>query len=683
MPNQDDVYFAASKKEDIGQALQAKIEDELHTNVRGAQYSRAMAHYYSDEGGPTGITRGGEQGELAEMVIPKAKSLAKAVCGIVTGPKMTWKPMAANGSVGARKATTVASNLLEFYWKRRHLNRKVYQQVETAFAFSEGQEFLEFDETIGPPLGIDNGRLIHEGDIVIHNVLPWDVVRDASYSSWDDCEWTITTLYKNRWNLVGIHEADILGEPAREKILAASKKSRWLDVRRDSTHNTDIIPVHYFHHRPSPALPAGRETVFLNADCVLVDRPLPYDEVPIYRLAPDEKLGTPYGYTPWWDTFSIQELMDGLETSVATNQLTLGTQSIAMEIGTQTPADHAHGMKVFYYKPGGRPPEAIQLTRSPPEVFAHIKQKSQDQMQLVGLNDVYRGQAPGSDMNAQAFALLASMAIQANSPFQSATVDAVARLGYGLLKILEKRVSQERKIAITGKHSKHLYSTLRYTGQDLKPIDEVQVDIGNPMEQTAAGRMQMMDLYGQRGMLKTPDDIQQVADTGRLESATDDIRDELLLIAQENEALANGDNPPVHVYDDHIKHCAKNVSPIRNPDGRNDPKVVAAVQAHWDEHYRLYWGLPADPMTGMPADPRLDPQYPVRSRILLGQQPPPMEAMPPPTEGGPPPGDAGPPPPGGPLPPPGQDPMAALEMPTNPMNGQPFSPTAGPLGPTS
>lgn len=681
MASPDDVYFAAQTKEEIGQALANKLEGALGDSLRAAQYSKAYAHYYAVDGTTSGITRGGAEGELAEIRINKARALAKAVCGIVTGPKMTWRPQAPNGSHGARTATTVAMNLLEFYWKRRYLNRAVFQWVETSFAFSEGFVFPEWDVTRGPVVAVspDGDGLIREGDLTFHNVLPWDVVREDGYKRWEDSQWSIVTLYKNKYDLVGLYETDITGEPAKEKILAAQKKSRWMEVRRASDGKSDVIPVHYFFHAPSPALPVGRETVFLNAECILKDEPLVYDEVPVYRLAADEQLDTCYGYTSWWDCLSTQELMDGLETAIATNQLTLSTQSIAMPIGTQTPPDHAHGMKVFYYPPNSPAPTPLQLTKSPPEVFGHLKAKAADQQQLVGLNDVFRGQPDTAQMNAQAFAILASMAIQANSPFQTATVDAVGRLGTGVLKILQKRVSRERKVAITGKNSRNLFSSLRYTGEDLKPIDAVYVEIGSAMEQTPAGRFQLAQMHMSiPGVVRTPDELQQVMDTGRLEPATQAARDELLLIASENERLADGESPPVHTYDNHLLHGKEHVSPLMNPDGRDDPRVVEAVQAHWDEHYRLYWGLPPG------TDPVMDPQYIVRKPILLGQQPPPTEGPPPP--GGAPMGPGGPPPGASPSammgpPPPGPESLGPGAMPQNPMNGQPFSPTGGPLPP--
>ena len=177
----------------------------------------------------------------------------------------------------------------------------------------------------------------------------------------------------------------------------------------------------------------------------------------------------------------------------------------------------------------------------------------------------------------------------------------------------------------------------------------VYVEVGSALEQTAAGRLQLLQLYQEAGAAKSPEDIQQVVETGRLEQAMNVQRDEDLFIAWENDEILAGRTPIAHVTDDHLKHAAKHRVTILTPAARQNPAVVEADTQHFLMHYREFWGMPE----GM--DPRSDPQFFDRMRVLLGQQAP---------------GAIGPPPMGGPAAGGAPSPVQG-ESPDGPPNGAP------------
>jgi hypothetical protein len=49
--------------------------------------------------------------------------------------------------------------------------------------------------------------------------------------------------------------------------------------------------------------------VFLDSDAVLMDIPLPYREIPIFRISAGEFMGTPYGYSPMFDVFPFRKVL--------------------------------------------------------------------------------------------------------------------------------------------------------------------------------------------------------------------------------------------------------------------------------------------------------------------------------------------------------------------------------------
>lgn len=688
-------YFAAKSRVEIGEALVARLQgwakDGAHDNRE--EYANAYRHYYGKDNGwgiTTGVTRGGAEGELAVIRINRSRALASALLSIIVGPKLSWRPTARNSDSGAAKATSLAINLLEDWWKEQKMNRTAFTGVEQAIGFSQTFVFKEWDPHAGPPLGPNGDRMERQGDIVLRNVLPWDHFVDPQLKSYKDVQGRFLRIYKNRFDLakqvtrladgrMGDEAADAILSCRGTSVLGAEEDGKGRGLGEDS----DIVPVWYFFHAPSPALPMGRETIFLSADVVLKDGRLSYgdkpSDVPVYRLAASEMFDSPHAWTSFWDTLGAQELTDGIETSLASIITNLGNTIVGYEKGSDVePTQLAKSFSSWQYMPGGKPPAPIQMAVFPPDALEYKQSVIQDQRQLMGLNDVALGQPDTAQMNAQAFAVLASMAVQQANPFQSAYIDWLSAIGSGILKDLRHRATRERQLKITGKASAHLYSEQSYTGKDLAAIDAVHIDIGNPLEQTPGGRMQILEkLMAIPGVVTNGEQIQQVLETGRLDVATRGMRDELQLISAEYEALSQGEVPPVHTFQNHPLHYRENASPLHNPEAMKNPAVVNAVQTHLDAHYLEYFGL----------EPGMDPLRLPRQRFLLGQGPEPLMAPPMPGQeqgtggAGPVGGEAGPDITAGPEMP-APNPAAAAPappMPVNPVSGQQFDNQTGGL----
>ncbi len=670
-------YFAATDSKGIGEALVKRLETVCKDTSRDgtAEYENAYRHYYGQDSGfgmTTGVTRAGEFGELAQLRVNKARALAKAFCAIITGPKNTWRPQARNGDANAAKATTLSINLMDDEWKKRGLNRHYLIFVEQAIVFSQAYSFARWNRGMGPPLMPNGQNLIMQGDIEHHNILPWDRKVDPSLKSADSSQWEYVRLYENRWDLAKLYTklADGReGTVAEDAILAASesKEVRDFDVSGRCDDDSDLVPVWYFFHKPSPALPLGREVVFINSQTVLQNSRLTYDGSPIIRLAADEKFDTPNAWSPYWDTLASQEIMDGIETTLATILTTMGNPVIAVEKGgDQKPDDLASGFRTWTYAKGGNKPDVMQHAVFPEKALDYLDMQTSSQRSMMGLNDVALGQPESAQMNAQAFAVLASMATQQAAPFMQRCIEALGKIGSSVLHTRMTRTSKPRMLQVTGQSSKHLYSELEYVGSDLKPVNGVVVEIGNPSEQSAAGRGILFDkLMTIPGAITSPEQGIQVLETGKLDPAVRGTRDELQLIASEYEMLSRGEAPPVHAVQNHPLHYRENAAALHNLDALKNLGVIQAVQQHLDAHYLEQFGV----------EPSADPMRLERTRFLLGHGPEPMP-MAPPMPGGP--AGAPPPPDGAPADvmaaPHGSPELAAMpEMPPNPMTGQPFN----------
>lgn len=692
-------YFAAAAHEDIGKKLVARLERLLRVADNEAphdgrdRWATAYHQYYGEElewGVTWAMSRRGEQGELAAIRINRARAYAKAFVALVTAAKPAWRPRAKTGDAGAAAATSIARALLEDFWTRRGMDRLHLKAVEMATVLARCAYFVEWDVALGEPLApTEGGGMEMTGDVAVHVLPPWDFWTDPSLKDVRQANWWFAVVYKNRFDLAKMHPRLVdkrEGDAARDAILGARGSDELDASKRCRDDESELVPVWHFFHKPTPALPKGRQVIFLAADVVLKDADLTdtYAELPVYPLLADSKIDTPEGWTSFFDTLAAQELQDATETTLATILTTYGNPSIAAPKGSGFKGDElAKGFRLLEYPVGSEPPSVIQLAQFPKDALEYKAQLAEDQRQLMGLNDVALGQPQSAQMNAQAFAVLAAMAVQQATPFQTAAYGVLEDVGLGILKTLERNVTEERELKMTGVSSEALYTVQKYSGSTLEPVDGVEVKIGNPLEQTPAGRMSILEtLRNIPGLVQTAEQVYQVMETGRLDAQLRGVRDEQNLIQAEYEMLQRGERPTVIVTQNHLLHFRENAAVGHNPEVLNNPQLVAVLTEHLDEHYLNHWGVPRE------GDPLALP----RMRFMLGTGPEPMPAAPPMpgapgeapmgAEGMPPPGPEGEAPSapealGGPTQPPLPVPMP--EMPPNPLTGAPFDAATGGL----
>lgn len=674
-----------------------KFADLKIVNGVNSKHARAYQYYFGMD--PSGVhatsqvLRGGDQGELAEIRVNHARPLVNTLLNLIVAPKLVWSPKATNIDYESLRECDVAAAVLEYYWKEKSVSRYAVRALEEALVFSEGFVLVEWRDDAGevyaaelpeetapipPSEAVIEGELVppgpalpavpeipwgeakpvKTGDLLFHNVPAWDVIRDTSKQSYDELDWVMVRRWINKYDLAAQYP------DKAEQIHHAPAELKDGDKNatgRDGLADTDDIPVYFFWHKVTPACPQGREAVVLGNGVTLHVADMEYGEIPLYRVSAGELFGTPFGYTPFLDILGIQELMDSLHTAVASNQSTFATQCIAMPDGSEIQPDHmAGGMKVIYYPPDGKPPEALQLTKSPPEVFGYLDSLKKHQELVFGLNSVVRGEAQSGEMSGSALALLQSQALQQSSVTQSNWLRMVESIGSCVIELFRKRATMPLKIALAGKTNASLTAEQEIGKDSFTRIRRVHVDIGNPLSQTSAGRGEIAKDMMNLGLVQTPEQYQEVLLTGRLEMMTQGMHHELLLIRGENEQLAAGEIPPVIDTDNHLLHGQEHKAVLANPQVRKNPKLVQAVLMHLQEHQ----------VALMTTDPGL--------LMLVGLQPPaPMGAPP----GGPE-GEAGP---GAPPQMPGNPNAGSApqmpEPPTNPASGQKWNPVDGGASP--
>lgn len=612
-----DKYFAAEN--DVTKTvsvLKRKADDWFNglENFRYLEKIRKSWHsyhgnFYEDS---HSINFGGERGELTNIAVNHYRNIAENIKTMVTASRPSFQAKAINTDLQSQDQTYLANGLLEYYMRDKRLEVYLKRAAEYAIVMGSGFIKMEWNATSGRiydyiepvPVEDENGEMnmpidpitgeeskgypIYEGDVEFKNLSPFDVVFDGTKETYQEHDWVLTRTFKNKFDLAAKYPE------SSEKILALKSKSELSKymVSVASFDETSDVPVYEFYHKRTESMPNGRYVLYLDEDLVLFDSPMPYRKLPVYRISPADVLGTPYGYTSMFDLLPLQDAVNSLYSVVLTNQNSFGVQSILNPKGNDVRINQLDGgMNFIEYNPivgGGASgkPEALNLTKTPPEIFNYIQMLEKGMETVSGINSVVRGNPEASLKSGNALALIQSQALQFVSGLQQSYIMLIEDIGTGLIQLLQDFASVPRIAEISGKTNR---SKMReFKGSDLSSINRVVVDVGNALAQTAAGRTQMADNLIQMGLITTPEDYLSVIATGRLDVMTEDSVNQNLLIKAENERLVDATSDVIATWlDKHSLHIRHHMGIIADPDIRLDVELVQRVMSHIQEHINL------------------------------------------------------------------------------------------------
>lgn len=638
-----DQYFAASDADELVAYLDAKSKywyNSLKSNSYIEKIKRSILFYHGNfYGADHQVSFGGESGETVNLAVNHYRNIGQNILTMVTATRPSFQAKAVNTDLKSQIQTNLANGLLEYYLRDKRLeidlkkaveyaivlgtgyikmewNRtagKIYDVVEPEYQTSVdefGEEQIELDQN-GEPIILTEGYPIYEGDVEFTVMSPFDVVFDSTKES-PKQDWQVCRTWKNKYDL-----AEKFPEFAEEiKGLRTKSDEEGKYFTLTPYDETVDVAVYEFFHRPTESLPRGRYVMYLSTDIVLIDTVMPYRKLPVFRIAPADIIGTPYGYTPMFDLIPIQESVNSLYSTILTNQHTFGIQNIVAERDSGvTYSELAGGLNLIEVNPGSAPPSALNLTQTPAEVFNFLQMLERSMEMISGINSVVRGN-PDPKQNLRsgnALALIQSQALQYISGLQQAYIQLIEDVGTNLIFLLQDFASVPRIAEIAGK-SNATYMK-EFTGQNLKSISRVVVDAGNALAQSVAGRVEMAAQLMQMGAIKTPEEYISVINTGKLETMTESQNKQLLLIRAENERLIENSGPVMAVLtDDHNLHIREHQAVLADPDLRMNPELVERALAHLQEHINIL------------SDPNV-----ANILMQLGQQPiqPPMPPAPP------------------------------------------------------
>lgn len=661
-----DIYFAADEAEKCTNKLQEKCDIWFNTMIENRYIEKVKRSWNAYYGlyfqNDDSIGFSGEQGELVELAINHYRSIAEVQLNLITSNRPAFAARSTNTDSKSQIQTTLANGLLEYYLREKRLEKYLKNAVESAIVMGSGYVKMEWNATAGEifdyidptpryknnstqledgtyvdsegnealPLMDQEGRLIDEngrvlkpypiyqGDVKFTNLSPLDVVFDSTKENAEEHDWVVCRSFKNKYDLAAKFPM------FADKILSQRTKSEYLKnkIYLSPIDETVDIPMYEFFHRKTESMPEGRYILYVDTDVILMDSPIPYSTLPLYRISPSDIMGTPYGYTTMFALLPIQDAVNTLYSTALTNQNAHGVQNILNPMGNGvTPTHLENGMNFIQYNANVGKPEALNLTATPAEIFNFMQMLEKAMETISGINSVARGN-PDKNLSGTALALIQSQALSFISGLQHSYIQLLEDVGTGLIKLLQDFAEVPRVAEIVGISNRS--KVKEFKNEDINSISRVVVDVGNALSTTTAGRIQMADNLIQMGLIKSPDQYFAVMNTGRLDVMTQSANDQLILIQTENEVLLNGQNDIIVIdTDDHALHVREHRAILNDANRRlNDPEFLQRTLVHIQEHIDALRSVDPDLLAVLNQQP-LGPQggSPVSPENAGSQQP--------------------------------------------------------------
>lgn len=628
----DERYWALETGDKLSEKLRFQIHryfEACDSSGRSELWRRSTKLYYGLDatGGwnnSSAVTYGGEQGELVLLRVNHYRSLIQSVHTLVTGSRPALQARAGSDDYETMERTLFAQSLLEFYFKKRRIEDTLRKAANYSLYLGEGWVYLGWDTTRGRLFDADpdTGRRYYEGDAISIPLRPIDVIRDPGREGIgdEDHDWVIVRRQLSRWDLIEQfpdfedHLRQLKG--SEEYGIGASNYRGYQHVQTN-----DYLDVFEFHHKRTYAAPNGRYALMVG-DKVLVSGDLPYKELPVFPMFPDQEEGTPFGYSPIFDLMAPQEAYDSVISTIVSAHDATGVPNVWTRKGDQLNVKDLSG--ALRHIQSDEPPQVVQITSISQHSYQIEQLMNSIMERLSGINSVVRGDPAGNLKSGASMALVHSQAIQYNSGIHGAYARLAERVGTGLLEMLQLNVKTERVAEIAGEHTAAVSRT--WSGDDLEGVSRVVVELANPLLQTSQGRKQLADEWAERGWLKGPEQYAQVLTSGRAEPIYRKDRDELRLVEAENERLRKGDSRiQAMVTDHHLIHIREHTCVLSDPDIRFNEEIAGPALAHIQQHIDLLQNTNPVVLQAVGIDPQM-------IQALL--PPPPMEPVPGPVDPG-------------------------------------------------
>lgn len=631
-------YFATLEGDELALALGEKV-DQYQSFVRDVglyalwaksyqtHYGMGVDGYSSHE-----VRRKGKQGQYSALVLNHFRNLVTHYLTLATAQRMAMEPQASNTDWKSEMQVRIARGVLDFYM-RAHMEQSMLDAVEYGAVLGEGWVEQAWNVMLGEATlpGVDGdaaeGDTMRTGDLESRPLMPMDVIRDPGAKTAHQLPWIITRHWMSKWDLIAQFpemKEKILAVKSGKRETEASLENLYLQSAAMREAESDQIAVYRFWHERRPAVPNGRQALFLDDSTLLYADALVYSEIPVRRVAPDTIIGTSFGYSPAWDLLAPQEAVNALESIALTNYRAHGVGIILAPKGSDvTPQHVSTGLAFVKYTPGLPEPKLLSFMQ-PQDGIHNGSNRLVGQMEtIIGVNSVVRGNPEASLKSGSALALVQAQAVQFASKFQGNIVRFQEKVGKDTVLIFQLFATEPIRFEVTGEDG--VQDVKEFTGEDIAMVGGVEVDAGNPLAKTLAGRVQVAENLVNLKLITDPMQYIRVLETGNLEPMTAAESRQRSLVKEENERLARVDflkdefgrpmpeldemtgrpkldgrgraqlaldrsqMPIALVTDNPRLHVQEHMAVLSSTRARRNPAFRRAVLEHIREHHDVYW----------------------------------------------------------------------------------------------
>ena len=549
-------------------------------------------YYYTANTTAGYVTTSGDHLEYSKLMVSDFRNLLQHQLLLTTSNRPAWDCKAINNDYKSKTQTILGNALLDYYLKEDGIEDLLVAAVEKSLYSGEGFIEVAWNIDKGKEITDDKGNSVRTGNIDLNNFSTLEVIRDVLVEKFEKNNWVILRKEANRYDLASAfpdYEDQILNLPSVYESLQSYNIPPYKNRGQLNIVGSDQVIVWTLYHKRTPSCPDGRLVEFTeDTSFVLTDVPLPYEEIPVHRVAASNWNGTCFGYSIAFDLAPIQEAENVMYSTALTNNKTFGVQVISVEAGTNYSANQfGDGLSVIERPQGTQPPQGLNLTASAPELYNFLNQLQQKQEVISGVNSVVRGDPTGAlrGNSGAALALVQSQSVQFMNGLVASYNQLLENVGNSMIKRLQKFAQLPILAEIVGKNNKTLLQ--EFTSDDISLINRVQVQAANPITKTLAGKINLADTLLQSGIIKTSDDYLMVLQTGNLQPMVHAETSELLLIADENEKISSGEVPPALYSDNHVLHIREHNSVGSSNEARANPQIMEALLAHCQQHIEL------------------------------------------------------------------------------------------------
>jgi len=596
-------YWAAMAPKEAASEICDRVAmyfKDLQANGRALLWQRTFNAYYGlDEQGSyhksSAVAFGGQQGEVSLAKVNSFRSLMQHVLIMSTAERAAFTAHCAVYDAEAIAQQALAEDVTEYELRHKGIEKKVDLGFEASLIFDEGyiaafwdpsageqygyqmdeQGQPMIDEKIGQPMPLYSGAIDFRW--YMPNAMPKDI-----YSEGGETSWYAPLDWVNRYDLVAKYPelSDyIMGLKTRDGYSYGSPLST------SNVGESDQVAVYSFMHKKTPALPNGRFMIMSDPDTIYFDGPLPTPEMYVYRMAPSEMLSTSHGYTNAYDLLSLTQMRDSIVSTVMTNIDAHGLQNIIAPDNCALEAQDLGGGKQWlkYNEGAGGKPELLNLLDIPDAMIKFYELLGTEEQNISGINSAARGTPEYSNMSGSALALLADKAVSFNRGAERTRFEAISWAGNTILKLYKQFASAPQVMKIVGPNND--FSVKEFTKDDINGVELVVIEMGNALEKTTAGRMQIAEGIAKNfpGSI-TPEQYIEVMKTGRLDPVSKYYMIQEALVQRENQGMYAGKTQEVNDLDRHSKHVREHACLLASPEVRGNPQLTQLIQEHIGEH---------------------------------------------------------------------------------------------------